>query len=187
VKALFALLFSFVASSSFADVQTVPSVDLAHYAGKWFEIAAIPQSFQKQCVQNTSAEYVSLEDGLIQVINSCEESDGSRSIAEGRAKIVDPATNAKLKVTFVKLIDWIFAFGGDYWVIDLAPDYHFAVVGHPTRDYGWILSRTPQLDLADLRGISERLKIQGYDTCKFLTTVQTGGAQSRQPLCEAVK
>lgn len=170
-----------------ADVQTVPAVDLTRYVGKWFEIASIPQSFQKKCVSNVTADYQQLEDGKIEVLNGCDKSDGSRDIAEGRAKVVDTQSHAKLKVTFVKFIDWIFAFGGDYWIIDLAPDYHFAVVGHPTHDYGWILSRTPQLPLSELQGIAARLTNQGYDTCLFLTTVQNGGAMTRERLCDAVK
>jgi len=90
-------------------------------------------------------------------------------------------------VTFVKIIDWIFAFGGKYWVIDLAPDYSFAVVGHPDRTYGWILSRTPSLAPEVLAGIERRLRDQGYDTCQFLTTVQPGGFQERKPLCEVIR
>lgn len=174
----------FLGFASEAAVQTVPSVDLTRYVGKWYEIAAIPQSFQKQCVANVTAEYTSLKNGQIQVINSCDRKDGTRSVSEGRAKVIDRETNAKLKVTFVKIIDWIFAFGGDYWVIDLEANYKYAVVGHPTLKYGWILSREPALSQADLELISNNLKLQGYDTCQFIMTVQTGGNQQSQPLCK---
>ncbi len=183
MKSLFAILIALFSISVRADVQTVPNVDLNRYLGNWYEIAAIPQSFQKKCVRGTMAEYRTTDDGFIQVLNSCIEADGSRSIAEGRAKVIDPTTNAKLKATFVKLIDWIFTFGGDYWVIDLAPDYHSAVVGHPTREYGWILSRTPKLEISELKEIEHRLKAQGYDTCQLITTLQDGGFTERKPLC----
>lgn len=183
ITCMFLLL---VTSNAKADVQPVPSVDLTRYLGQWYQIAAIPQSFQKKCVARVKADYSTAEDGMIKVLNSCEQADGSRSTAEGRAKVEDTQTNAKLKVTFVKIINWIFTFGGDYWVIDLAADYHYAVVGHPTRDYGWILSRTQSLDMNELQEIEVRLKAQGYDSCKFITTIQDGGFTVAKPLCEAL-
>lgn len=177
----------FAGSISFADVTTVPEVNLTQYVGTWYEIASIPHSFQKQCVRGVTAEYKDLGDGVVEVINSCEKQDGSRSVSEGRAKVVDTVSNAKLKVTFVRLGWWVYLFGGDYWVIDLAKDYRYAVVGHPTRKYGWILSRTPVLPMSDLKLIAENLKSQGYDLCGLLMTVQDGGVSSRIPLCEYVK
>jgi len=46
--------------------------------------------------------------------------------------VVDPKTNAKLKVRF------FWPFSGDYWIIDLGENYEYAVVGHPKRTYLWI-------------------------------------------------
>ncbi|WP_413574828.1 lipocalin family protein [Bdellovibrio sp. HCB290] len=186
---IFSIVFSFpiLALSSAAQVQTVPKVDLSQYIGKWYEIASIPHSFQKQCVRAVTADYRKLENGYIEVINSCETPDGTRSVSEGRAKVVDPLTNAKLKVTFVKLFGWIFSFGGDYWILDLDEDYRYAVVGHPTRKYGWILSRNPNLSMTDLKLISDKLKVQGYDLCSLLMTIQDDSISSRIPLCEYVK
>ena len=62
--------------------------------------------------------------------------------------------------------------GGDYWIIDLGPNYEYAVVGHPTRKYGWILSRTKELPEDTLKGIISRLEAQGYDFSKFTMTNQ---------------
>lgn len=166
------------------ELPVVSSVDLNQYLGKWYEIAAIPQSFQKNCVSNTTAEYSNAENELIKVINSCDKADGNREVAEGRAKVVDSATNAKLKVTFVHFLGWIFSFGGDYWIIDLAPDYSYAVVGHPDRTYAWILSRTPAMTSESLKTIEAKIKSLGYDTCQILTSVQSGGLQERVPLCQ---
>lgn len=180
-------VFLFLSSLAYAEVTTVPKVDLKLYLGKWFEVASIPQSFQRQCVSNTSAEYSEAEPGLIKVLNSCDTEDGSRSVAEGRAKVVDEQSNAKLKVTFVKFIDWIFAFGGAYWIIDLAPDYSYALVGDPSAKYAWILSRSPQLTPEVYRKAEAKFRSQGYDTCQILTSVQSGGNGSRTPLCQIVK
>lgn len=159
-----------------AQVQTVPYVDLQRYLGEWYEIAAIPQSFQKQCVSNTRAEYSEAENNSIKVVNSCATKDGDVSSAEGRARVVDTTSSAKLRVTFVNILGrWIYLFGGDYWIIDLQPEYEYAVVGHPDRTYGWILSRTPSIDHDVLDEIGRNLMKNGYDLCEFRMTQQDGG------------
>ena len=159
-----------------AEVQTVPSVDLSAYLGIWYEIAAIPQRFQKQCIGNTHADYSEGEGGTIKVINSCDTANAGRSSVEGRARAVDPASNAKLKVTFVRILGkWAYFFGGAYWIIDLQQNYDYAVVGHPNRTYGWILSRTPSLDAESLKKIATNLTAQGYDLCTLKMTRQEGG------------
>lgn len=176
-----------LAAQSSSEVQTVASVDLNKYIGKWYEVASIPQSFQKKCVGNTTADYSFAEKNRIKVLNSCDTKEGQRNITEGRAEIVDKVTNAKLKVTFVKLFDWVFTFGGKYWILELGPNYSYAVVGDPTREYAWILARNPSLDLQTLSGIENRLVQQGYDTSKILTSIQSKGFQKRIPLNQVVK
>lgn len=166
-------------------LDTVPRVDLNRYLGKWYEIASIPQYFQRQCVRDVSAEY-GAADGNISVTNRCVTANGDTKTAKGQARVVDKVSQAKLEVTFVKLFGWLYVLGGDYWVIDLADDYRYAVVGHPSREYAWILAAKPQLSVTDLVGIESRLRQRNYDTCGILTTIQTGGASTKQPLCEAI-
>lgn len=175
-----------LAKDSRPAVQTKDYVDLNKYIGKWYEVASIPQSFQKQCVADTSAQYSAAEDGLIKVYNSCTTSAGKVSAAEARARITDATSNSKLKVTFVKIIDWVFAFGGNYWILDVDNGYNVALVGDPSRGYAWILSRHPDLSKAQWVDAEKTFKNQGYDTCKILTSVQTGGESKRTPLCEFV-
>lgn len=185
-------VFLILASNVFAmggpqsNVQTVKHVDLDRYLGTWYEIASIPQSFQKMCVGNTVAEYSFTKNGLVKVLNSCDTKTGARKTAEARAKVIDKESNAKLKVTFVKIFDWVFSFGGNYWILDLAEDYSYAVVGDPSTDYAWILSRTPELSFNDLVSAEKNLAKNGYDTCKVLTSIQDGGFSERKPLCEVV-
>lgn len=166
--------------------STVDFVDLNRYVGDWLEVASIPQRFQEDCIADVMAQYSLLNDGVVKVENSCLTENGERKKVEGRAAVVDRTSNAKLKVTFVKIFKWIFAFGGDYWIIQLSEDYRYAVVGHASRSYGWILSRAPFLADADLKEIEAKLKKQGYDTCRWLTTKQKGGIPVRMPLCEYV-
>lgn len=148
-------------------LRTVPHVDLARYAGTWFEIASVPQRFQEGCVA-TRAEYALAGDGVVRVVNRCRDRsfDGPERVVEGTARVTDPATNARLAVTF------FWPFRGAYWIVDLDADYRWAVVGHPSRDYLWILSRTPTLDAAVYAGILERLRAQGYDTARLRRTPQ---------------
>jgi apolipoprotein D and lipocalin family protein len=166
------------------DVTAVRTLDLARYAGTWREIAAIPQFFQRRCASGTAAVYARLPDGMVSVNNTCVTKEGERIAAEGRARVVDPASPAKLEVTFLRFLgEWRFWFGADYWVIGLDPGYRWAVVGHPQRTYAWVLSREPRLSPPDLAAVLEVLRSQGYDACDLLITPQEGGWQERQPLC----
>ena len=153
------------------NVNTVSFVDLNKYAGIWYEIAKIPNSFQKKCVRNTTAEYKLRDDGNIDVINKCIEEDGTVNEAEGLAKVVDEKTNAKLKVSFVSIFGF-HLFWGDYWIIGLDKGYEYAVVGHPTRKYGWILSRTPKLAKEKLQEAYSILQDNGYNLKDFEMTIQ---------------
>lgn len=142
-------------------IHVVESVDPVHYMGLWYSIASIPTSFERNCVQGTTAEYTLLESGRIQVVNTCYDADGKIDVARGQAWVPDASESSKLRVSFVRFLG-IWWFGAPYWVIDLAPDYSYAVVGHPSRTYGWILSRTPSLPDNVLADIVERLESQGY-------------------------
>ena len=150
-------------------LPVVQSLDLERYLGKWYEIARYPNSFQKGCVA-TTANYSMLEEGEIRVLNECRQGslDGPAKRAEARAWVVDPSTKAKLKVQF------FWPFRGDYWVIDLGPDYEYAVVGHPSRKYLWILSRTPDMPTVLYEEIVGRLAHLGYDPGGLVRTLQPG-------------
>jgi apolipoprotein D and lipocalin family protein len=152
------------------ELRTVPHVDLTRYVGTSYDIASFPQRFQRGCT-GTTATYTLRPDGSIDVINRCRDRSltGKERVARGRARVVDRSTNAKLKVSFFR------PFWGDYWIIDLGSDYEYAVVGHPGRDYLWILSRTPKMDGAVYEGILGRLREQGYEVERLERTVQTAG------------
>ena len=175
LKYVFTFLLLFVTIINGQDMknelQVVNKVDLNKYIGLWYEVAKIHNWFQKNCMKNTTAEYLLRDDGKIKVINSCTEADGSKNIAEGVAKVVDNITNAKLEVSFVKILG-IQLFWGDYWIIGLGENYDFALVGSPNRKYGWILSRTKKLSQEKLNQISDLLRIKGYDIKNFEFTVQ---------------
>jgi apolipoprotein D and lipocalin family protein len=161
-------------------LQTVAHVDLSRYLGTWYEIANFPQSFQRGCTA-TTATYTLRADGDIDVLNRCRKGsvDGEEKSALGRARVVDRATNAKLEVSFFR------PFWGDYWIIDLSDDYSYAVVGHPGRDYLWILARTPTMTEATYQSVVTRLQAQGYETSRLERTLQVAvpppAGDSRSP------
>ncbi len=168
-----AAALSFLAACAHAPagppLRTVERVDLQRYMGRWYEIATIPMSFQKGCV-GVTANYSLRPDGDVDVVNTCrkETLDGPEREATAKAWSVDPS-NAKLVVRF------FWPFTGDYWIIDLDPEYRWAVVGHPSRKYLWILSRTPRMDDATYEGILSRLREQAYDLSLLVKTPQPAG------------
>jgi apolipoprotein D and lipocalin family protein len=146
-------------------LETVAQVDLGRYVGTWYEIANFPHSFQRGCTA-TTATYTLRSDGEIEVLNRCRKGSvhGPEKAARGRARVVDRSSNAKLEVSFFR------PFWGDYWIIDLGQSYEYAVVGHPSRDYLWILSRTPSMDTGVYDGIVARLAARGYETSRLVRT-----------------
>jgi apolipoprotein D and lipocalin family protein len=142
-------------------VKTVGAVDLERYIGLWYEVAKIPNRFQKQCVRGTTAEYTLRKDGSITVVNRCFKKDGKLDEAKGVAKIVDATSNARLKVSFVSFLGWR-PFWGDYWIIGLDEEYQWAIVGTPNRNYGWVLARSPTLEDETLESIFSVLERNGY-------------------------
>ncbi|MEJ2678405.1 MAG: lipocalin family protein [Gemmatimonadota bacterium] len=156
----------------------VAHVDLKRYAGLWHEIARIPNRFQNQCAWGVTAEYALRRDGRIDVINRCYKKDGNLDQAKGLARVVDTTTNSKLKVSFFSIIGWRPVWG-DYWIIDLADDYSYAVVCSPDRKYGWILARETQLPADVLEGIRERLRQQAFDPSAFQATLQEAPVPGR--------
>lgn len=169
------LLISFLSLLFFMNIktglsqtlQTVPGVDLNKYAGKWYEIASFPQSFQKGC-HCTTAEYTLSDKGYVIVENRCNKDsvNGKQSYIKGKAFVEEGSGNAKLKVQF------FWPFRAKYWIIDLADDYSYAVVSHPNKKYLWILSRSPKMEEAVYLGILSRLKAKGFDLLKLQKTVQ---------------
>ncbi len=153
-----------------APMATVASVDLTRYAGTWYEAASLPNRFQAQCVADTQARYRA-QGNDIEVTNRCRKANGAFDEVTGVAKVVAGSGNAKLRVSFFR------PFYGDYWVLALAPgnppDYGWALVGEPSRRFGWVLSRSPQMAAADLEAALAQAESLGYARSAFKLTPQT--------------
>lgn len=149
----------FTACTTPRELQTVPYVDLERYAGVWYEISSFPIRPVKGC-RCVTATYGLTDKGYVTVLNRCIR-NGKESSIEGKAFIKDPNTNAKLSVQF------FWPFRGKYWIIELDDNYQYAAVGHPNRNYLWILSRTPQMDPAVYEDLRERVKAKGFDLSRL--------------------
>ncbi|MBP8149672.1 MAG: lipocalin family protein [Limnohabitans sp.] len=147
-----------------APLQTVPAIDVPRYMGTWHEIAKYPNWFQKKCVSSTSATYSLQADGQVQVLNRCKTANGDWSEALGAARQIGAKDSPRLKVRFAPAwLSFIPMVWGNYWVIDIDPDYLWVVVSEPQREYLWILARTPQLPTATLNALQTRLTAKGFD------------------------
>ncbi len=149
------------------ELETAEHVDIQRYMGTWFEIAKLPQRFERGLVGIT-ATYSILPSGKVRVVNKGYKGDfnGSTRTAQGGATVVDTRTNAKLKVSF------FWPFSGNYWILELGIDYEYAVVGDESRKYLWILSRTPQMDEAVYNDLLKRVQAKGFDISKLEKTPQ---------------
>jgi apolipoprotein D and lipocalin family protein len=154
------------------SLDVAPNVDLHQFQGKWFEIARLPRVTQSDCTR-TTAYYTLVNDSQLTMVNECHIGDpnGSLRSVTTTAKVPDKSVPAKLSLDFG-------AFYGDYWIIDVGDHYEYAVVGHPTRQYLWILSRTPSLDQSVLSWILERAHNKKFETNRLEYTEQLPLANS---------
>jgi apolipoprotein D and lipocalin family protein len=170
-------LLAVVSTAALGDPKTplksVASLDVSRYLGKWYEIAKFPNRFQKKCVSDTSADYALLSDGSLSVLNQCRQTDGNWDKALGQAKQVGGTKSAKLKVRFAPAwLEFIPFVWGDYWVIDLDDQYQLVAVSEPTREYLWILSRTPFVEAFRYDELLLRLAGMGLDIERLEKTIQ---------------
>jgi apolipoprotein D and lipocalin family protein len=147
------------------SLETVENVDLEKYSGRWYEIARYPFRFEKGC-RCVTAEYGLSPKGHVTVINRCLRANGTWTSIRGKAFIVKNSGNARLRVQF------FWPFRGNYWIIDLADDYSYAVVSAPGRKYLWILSRTKTVSPDVYDSIMEKLSAKGFDLIKLEKTDQ---------------
>ncbi len=158
-----------------APLRVVPTLDLARYAGTWYEVGRLPNRFQAKCAGEVVAQYTPRPDGRVTVTNRCRTTAGATTVATGVARRVDGQPPSILEVRFAPaFLSFLPAVWGDYQVIALGADYDHAVVGTPDRAFLWVLSRTPQMDPALYQRLLEEAKGQGFDVAKVVATRQSG-------------
>jgi apolipoprotein D and lipocalin family protein len=152
-------------------LDVAPAVDLARFQGKWYEIASLPRTTQADCY-GTTAFYSPAAGGSFQFVHQCNvgSTTGPLRTATMTATLPDPSVPAKLALE-------VSGFSGDYWILEVGSNYEYAVVGHPSRAYLWILSRTPTLDTGITQGIVERAQRNQFDTASLHYTPQPPGGE----------
>jgi apolipoprotein D and lipocalin family protein len=151
-----AVLIGLWALACQSEPLDVAQVDLSRMQGKWFEIAKLPRPSQAGCT-GTTAEYQLKSSTELLVVNECHEGNLHGAVKRVAARAVASDANVPAKLS----LDFGFAYG-DYWIIEVGPDYEYAVVGHPTRDYLWILSRERSLPKDTLDGVLARARNRGF-------------------------
>jgi apolipoprotein D and lipocalin family protein len=158
-----------------SPLQALPTLEVAPYMGLWYQVAWIPNRFQKQCVADTAATYRDLGNGSVEVLNRCKLADGKSDSVVGIAR--PPAgvarieagqlMPARLEVSFLPAwLRWTGIGWGAYWVVDLAPDGRYAIVSESSREYLWVLARQPALTPADDATIKAKLQALGFDLAR---------------------
>jgi apolipoprotein D and lipocalin family protein len=181
-----ALTAAAVAAPALAQPATptaLPTLDIPSYMGTWYQVAWYPNRFQKQCVADASATYRRTPEG-VEVANRCRNAEGRIESVVGLARPAgstisgDTLQPAQLEVSFLPAwLRWLPIWGA-YWVIQRADDGRYAVVSEPTRQYLWVLSRTPVLAAADESAIRSRLAQQGFDLTRWQTHPHTPADQA---------
>lgn len=162
------------------SVQAIPTLDVPRYMGQWYEIAKFPNRFQKKCVADTVAQYTLLTSGRVRVTNRCRMANGEMDEAIGMARQVGAKNSPKLKVRFApEWLSFLDAVWGNYWVLDIDPAYQLVAVGEPSREYLWVLSRTPTVPAPEYQALLRRLEAQGFDVRKLERSPQSQRPESQ--------
>ena len=168
MKHLVMALLSLITLSSVTTASdTVQELDLNRYQGTWYEVARLPNWFQKKCRRDITAIYEWRPDGKITVINTCVSKEGKRTKAKGVARLQTSDSPSKLEVSFFSVLGFRPGWG-DYWVFYLDRDYNLAVVGDRNLKYAWILSRTPSLSTEQLSLAKSVLAKRGVDLSRLI-------------------
>lgn len=169
MKALLALSLVLASCASPRPLHTAGQVNLSRYAGHWHEITRLPNTFQRDDSRAT-ADYTTQQDGSVRVVNTEYRPDGTTRTATGRATVVEGSSGSRLRVKFEGLAALVPAAAeGNYWIIDLAPDYSAALVGTPDRKFLWLLSRSANMSPSTKERYLRRARAEGFDTTKLIS------------------
>lgn len=166
-----ALLLSGCANSAkdVAPPATVAQVDLQRYQGTWYEQARLPMFFQRHCAQS-EAHYQLRSDGSVGVTNRCQTHEGKWQAVSGQAVAQVPGQTNKLWVSFDNWFSRLLPglTKGEYWVLYLDADYQNALVGHPNRQYLWLLTRDQVISPSTRARLLDEARQRGYDTTQLI-------------------
>jgi len=173
ISLMFSCIALALAGCSSADKTAAPpatmQVELQRYQGTWYEQARLPMFFQRNCVQS-EAQYALREDGRIDVTNRCKEKNGETNQVHG---IAEPQVAGRTDKLWVRFDNWFSRLApgltkGQYWVLYHDADYQVALVGHPDREYLWLLSRARDINPATREDMLRIARERGYDVSELI-------------------
>lgn len=143
-------------------MKTVDQVDLERFMGDWYVIANIPTFLEKEAY-NAVETYSLNEDGTIATTFTFRKGgfDGKQKEYNPKGFITDTESNALWGMRFV------WPIKADYRIVYLDDDYTQTVIGRQSRDYVWIMARTPTISDADYEKLATFVESLGYDIAKL--------------------
>jgi apolipoprotein D and lipocalin family protein len=161
-----ALAVAALGCTSGPPLAVASNVDLSRFQGKWYEIARLPRTTQTDC-HGTTAFYTQASNGSLSFVNQCNvgSATGPLKTVSMTASVPNAAVSAKLALD-------VGGYVGDYWILEVGSNYEYAVVGHPSRLYWWVLSRTPSLDASTMQGVIARATSDLFDMSQLQYTPQ---------------
>ena len=154
--------------TAMTPLATATGVDIQRYAGHWYEVFRLPNSFQRDDAK-AEANYTLQRDGTVRVVNTETRPDGTQKTAEGTATVVPDGRNSRFRVKFEGLAALIpVSEEGNYWIVKLEPDYSAALVGTPDRKFLWLLSRTPKINAERRNSYEAEARRLGFDTRQLI-------------------
>jgi apolipoprotein D and lipocalin family protein len=180
--ALSALIAGVVAKKTRKPLATAPHVDLERFSGTWFEIARMPEKWEKDCESDVTVTYEAMADGGLRVIHRCRRSDGSLKRTIGRAEVTDPDSNAKLRISYApQLLDALPFVWSRYCIVDVAADYSTAVLGTPDRAHLWLLARETTVSEDVRSAFMAKALGQEFDTSQLIYAQHSQPAAASTP------
>jgi apolipoprotein D and lipocalin family protein len=159
------VIAALIALNLFAPIpnKTVDKVDLERYAGKWYSLYSIPTIFDKD-TRETTTTYTLNKEGYYNVLTVAKKGDDNElKTYKSKLFLATDAHNGEMKAQF------LWPFKVDYWIIDLAPDYSYVVVGHPDHKFLFIMGRKPTMDKRLYDDLVAKCKAMGYPVEKLVS------------------
>jgi len=153
------------------ELIPAPHVDLQRYMGPWRIIATTDNRAERNFVDAVET-YSELPGGRIAVKFEWRSKSFEAPLKDHhfKGKVKDPGTNAKWRMRLLP------PFSAKYIILKVDESYQWAVVGHPSRKYGWVLARNRTLPEATYARALEVLRSQGYTTTRFRKVPQVNMA-----------
>lgn len=166
------------AEAEAAAPTPVAEFDLERYSGAWYVIASIPDRFYGSCASEATVTYTLEPDQRLRAESRCRSGEGGVQLSKSMLRIRQPGSLAsRLQMRHAPdWLSWLPQTWNELWVVDLAPDYRYAVEATPDREQVTILSRSPRLDKESYDGIVRGLRQQGFTVERLRHMPQQGGS-----------